>query len=85
MFNPNSLRAAFGRFLTGLTMVTTRTADGPQPDQHPQAILGLSNLALDDPARKSLLARLAQNPEKQSFDLYVGDETKGDILPASQR
>ena len=47
-------------------------------------IVGLSALAVPDPAVHSMLSRFESEFRNQSFGLYVGDELRGDILLSSK-
>lgn len=61
------------------------TTTTPQPGLRPEPIATLPSLAFGDAALKSLLTRFAQEHKDQSFGLYVGDETEGDVMPTTDR
>ena len=44
-------------------------------------IVGLSALTVPDPAVHAVLSRFETEFRNQSFDLYVGDDRRGDVLP----
>ncbi len=61
------------------------TTSDPQPGLKPVQIETLPHAPIPEPALKSLLTRFAQEHAAQSFGLYVGDETGGDVLPTTEK
>ena len=76
--DPGLLRAAFARYMTGVTVVTSRNArDEPVG-------FTANSFTSSDPAVHAVLSRFETEFRNQSFGLYVGDDRRGDVLPGAR-
>ena len=69
----------------GRRIVFRGRTKGPQAPLEAHDISELPGMHVGNTALRALLNRFAEEHRTQSFGLYVGDETAGDVLPAHHR